>query len=197
MRYVYLNQEGLLGDYAKPLRRNSKTGFKRVQGLQIALEQTIRHYSRLSATEDNSRALWESLYTIFTTAEQGMTKNEVECDAFNEIKFWVKEIGRSIAHVSRRTGISNYVYKEEVTAFLNSDPNSPYFIERFLRAAVCLASNGFSSVKAEETAEYLFYKINRMGDEELLKMANKWHDDLLSFTQRRISRTSESVEIPF
>lgn len=166
MRYIYINQDGVLGDYIKPLRRHSKTGFKRVQNLQIFLEQTVLHYSNLPATEGNSELLWGSIRAVAKKATAGMTEMELKCDAYLEIEKWVGEIGQQIAFGAKRRGIDEYTGYVYMMKFRDMESGNPSFIKAYLQFLTCMTSTGFRSA---DSAEALFARIDTMTDEELIE----------------------------
>lgn len=198
MRYIYINQKGVLGDYAKPLRRNSKTGFKRVQDLQIALEQTIRHYSNLPATEENSKILWESIRAVAKQATSEMTEKEMECDAYLEIENWVGSIGRQIAFGAKRMGVDEYTGYVYMQKFKAMESGNPEFIKAYLQMLTCMASTGFRSA---DNAETLFARIDGMTDEELMEEGLREQEKIKYFKAERqsvgFSFNNETEEIPF
>ena len=170
MRYVFINQSGVLGDYAKPFK-TTRTGFKRVQDMQIALEQTLKMYSNLPATAENAESLWTSLDTVARQAVKEMFKPEMECDAFLEIESWLGQVGEALAWGSQRKGIS-YQTRNEICSkfFYKMDGSEPEFINTYLQMMLCTITNKFND---KEAADAFFAHIDDMSDEEIMEMALK------------------------
>lgn len=198
MRYVYVQQTGTLGDYAKPLKRQNKTGYKRVQELQAALDQTVKMYSSKPATEENSQELWESLTNIGKKLADEMQDYERECDAYLEIEDWLSKIGERIAFGSVRPGITVPTHSRYCARFLATDSTSESFIDTYLKAITCITSLQF---KNRDNAEALFAKLDRMTDSELIQEALKDKEQMRLHKSPTPSGTMtlgyEEEELPF
>ena len=189
MRFVYLQQAGTLGDYAKPLKkRQHTTGYKRVQDLQVALEETIKMFASKPATEENSRELWESLTSIGEKLSNEMRDYERECDAYLEIEGWLSKIGERIAFGSIRPGITVPTHSRYCARFLTTDSSSENFIDAYLKAITCITSLQF---KKRENAEALFAKLDRMTDSELIQEALKDKEQMKSKKSLALHMSSE------
>lgn len=189
----------MLGDYVKPFK-TTRTGFKRVQDMHIALEQTLKMYSNHPATAENAESLWTSLDTIARKVVKEMFKPEIECDAFLEIESWLEQVGEAIAWGSQRKGISNYTHNLICNKFINMDGSEPDFINTYLQMITCITSLQF---KSKENAEALFAKIDKMDDDELFKEALKYQEKMkYSKAEKQMSTAgyrlnTETEEIPF
>lgn len=97
----FVDLQGYLGDYVKIIRRESKTGDVNIQDLQTKLNATIKVASRLQATAENCKNLWERLVNIvYSTNVQNK-----EDKAYKEIINGLDKIGYSIAYVCPRVGV--------------------------------------------------------------------------------------------
>lgn len=189
----------MLGDYAKPFK-TARTGFKRVQDMHIALEQTLKMYSNLPATAENAESLWTSLDTVARQAVKEMFKPEIECDAFLEIESWLGQVGEAIAWGSRRKGISIYTHNSICNKFIKMDGSEPEFIKTYLQMITCITSLQF---KSKANAEIFFANIDKMDDEEIMEMAMKDKEKMKYATAERQTVGSsfqlynEVEEMPF
>lgn len=97
----FVDLQGYLGDYVKIIRRESKTADVNIQDLQTKLNATIKVASRLQATAENCKNLWERLVNIvYSTNVQNK-----EDKAYKEIINGLDAIGYSIAYVCPRVGV--------------------------------------------------------------------------------------------
>ena len=97
----FVDLQGYIGDYVKIIRRESKTGDIQIQDLQTKLNATIKVASRLQATAENCKNLWERLVNIvYSTNVQNK-----EDKAYKEIINGLDKIGYSIAYVCPRVGM--------------------------------------------------------------------------------------------
>ena len=97
----FVDLQGYLGDYVKIIRRESKTADVNIQDLQTKLNATIKVASRLQATAENCKNLWERLVNIvYSTNVQNK-----EDKAYKEIINGLDKIGYSIAYVCPRVGM--------------------------------------------------------------------------------------------
>ena len=97
----FVDLQGYLGDYVKIIRRESKTGDIQIQDLQTKLNATIKVASRMPATAENCKNLWERLVNIVYSTN---VKNK-EDKAYKEIINGLDAIGYSIAYVCPRVGV--------------------------------------------------------------------------------------------
>lgn len=97
----FVDLQGYLGDYVKIIRRESKTCDKQIQDLQTILNATIKLFSRLPATAENCKNLWERLINIVYSTNV----NNKEDKAYKEIINGLDAIGYSIAYVCPRVGV--------------------------------------------------------------------------------------------
>lgn len=178
----------------------------------------------MAADAENSQELWETLESIMIKVYNKMTEMEKKTEAFKEIYEWFLDVGDNIAFMHIRKGIPERIASMYYARFINCNKDSEEFVPLFLKEIICRYSK-FCWKK--ETANSVLCMLSEMSEEELkvaavewqkgymkkydyierfaaekereirAEMANEWHDDLLSFTQRTVSSTSESVEIPF
>lgn len=101
----FVDLQGYLGDYVKIIRRESKTADVNIQDLQTKLNATIKVASRLQATAENCKNLWERLVNIvYSTNVQNK-----EDKAYKEIINGLDKIGYSIAYVCPRVGMIKHI----------------------------------------------------------------------------------------
>ena len=98
---VFVNLNGTLGDYAERIFTQAVTTDNSIIVLQKKLNVTISTMSKMPATAENCKALWNRLTDLVHNA--GIVYTEYE--AYKEIINAVDDIGYSIAYVCPRLGI--------------------------------------------------------------------------------------------
>ena len=104
----FVDLQGYLGDYVKKIYTQAVTNDDEIVSLQKKLNVTISTMSKMPATADNCKALWNRLTDLVHNA--GIVHTEY--DAYKEIINAVDKIGYSIAYVCPRVGMIKH--KESV-----------------------------------------------------------------------------------
>lgn len=97
----FVDLQGYLGDYVKKIYTQAVTNDDEIVSLQKKLNVTISTMSKMPATADNCKALWNRLTDLVHNA--GIVHTEYE--AYQEIIKAVDDIGYSIAYVCPRVGV--------------------------------------------------------------------------------------------
>lgn len=98
---VFVTLTGNLGDYAEKIYTQSASSDNSIVLLQRKLNATISMMSKLPATAENCKALWNKLTELVHNS--GVVHTEY--DKYKEIINAVDDIGYSIAYVCPRLGI--------------------------------------------------------------------------------------------
>lgn len=98
---VFVTLTGNLGDYVEKIYTQSSSSDNAIVLLQRKLNATISMMSKLPATAENCKALWNKLTELVHNA--GVVHTEYE--AYKEIINAVDEIGNNIAYLVPRLGI--------------------------------------------------------------------------------------------
>jgi len=105
---VFITLKGNIDRYVQMIFTKTNTKNKDVQILKTKLNIQIKDFLELPATADNCKELWQNLMEIFKETE--ITDKKDEC--YKEIVKAVDDIGKKIAYISKRTGITNRAYSE-------------------------------------------------------------------------------------
>ena len=97
----FVDLQGYLGDYVKKIYTQAVTNDDEIVSLQKKLNVTISTMSKMPATAENCKALWNRLTDLVHNA--GIVHTEY--DAYKEIINAVDKIGYSIAYVCPRVGV--------------------------------------------------------------------------------------------
>lgn len=176
---IFVDLEGTLGTYAKPVKTASTSSFKNVQNLQVAVNETVKQYAVRDAFAENCKELWESLYSILDKAAKQMTKTERSCSKYQEILDWFFHLGNDIAFYSIRWGISRSYFdtKRAYDGFKNTPTeNSELLVKRFLDLRMRMISVSFSD---PSTQMFELKRLENMSDDELLTQALKEQNDII------------------
>lgn len=101
----FVDLQGYLGDYVKKIYTQAVTNDDEIVSLQKKLNVTISTMSKMPATADNCKALWNRLTDLVHNA--GVVHTEY--DAYKEIINAVDKIGYSIAYVCPRVGMIKHI----------------------------------------------------------------------------------------
>lgn len=109
---IFIDLKGkTLGDYVTFIFRKIQTNNKEVQMLQTQLNIVIKESIGLEPTAKNCKNFWETLTGIMYQTNPEDRKDE----ACKEIIDQVDKIGKKIAYLCKRSGISNRAYSEGYT----------------------------------------------------------------------------------
>ena len=97
----FVDLQGYLGDYVKKIYTQAVTNDDEIVSLQKKLNVTISTMSKMPATAENCKALWNRLTDLVHNA--GIVHTEY--DKYQEIIKAVDDIGYSIAYVCPRVGV--------------------------------------------------------------------------------------------
>ena len=97
----FVDLQGYLGDYVKKIYTQAVTNDNEIVSLQKKLNVTISTMSKMPATAENCKTLWNRLTDLVRNA--GVVHTEYE--AYQEIINAVDDIGYSIAYVCPRVGV--------------------------------------------------------------------------------------------
>ena len=100
----FVDLQGYLGDYVKKIYTQAVTNDDEIVSLQKKLNVTISTMSKMPATADNCKTLWNRLTDLVHNA--GVVHTEYE--AYKEIINAVDKIGYSIAYVCPRVGVKKH-----------------------------------------------------------------------------------------
>ena len=170
---IFLDLQGTLGVYAKPIRTKSSTGFEKLHTLQASINSTVEQYRNTDALAINCREFWESLYSMLTKANRTLTAAEKKSDVYKEILDWYTALGNQIAFFTIRSGVvnSDYDWKAICDKFLDAPRDAEdYYLECFLQMSVFMCS---VKMKNKEVALYYLKKLEKASREQLLNMADE------------------------
>lgn len=97
----FVDLQGYLGDYVKKIYTQAVTNDNDIVSLQKKLNVTISTMSKMPATAENCKTLWNRLTDLVRNA--GVVHTEY--DKYKEIVEAVDDIGYSIAYVCPRVGV--------------------------------------------------------------------------------------------
>ena len=173
-RKAFFTRDGLIKDYVKPIGIIARTGSVKLREMQAALENTLKMYSNLEATAENTKALWETLASIRNKVYNTLSESEKHYEAFIEMEEYLGKVGSEIAWGEKRKGVTRIIQNRYASRFIDMEPSEPEFINTYLTVLTCISTFNFS----DDDALGLFNKIDRMSDEELLIQATKDQDKL-------------------
>lgn len=148
---VYVNLQGLLGDYVQKVTRTSKTGDKAIQKLQEDINRSINVASRVAATKGNCKELWERITSLIKNS--GIKNTEYK--AYKEIVEAVDRIGYKIAYIVPRKGFK-MTTQEADEYFTTSTEDKAELGKVYMLYALTLAEKH----KKEFDKEVIAYKDN-------------------------------------
>ena len=189
---IFLDLQGTLGTYAKPIRTKSSTGFEKLHTLQASINETVEQYSRTDAFAANCREFWETIYSMLMKTNRTLTPAEKKSEVYKEILDWFTNVGNSIAFFTLRSGVvvSDYDWKGICDRFLDAPRNmEDYYLQCYLQMSVYMCS---VKMKNKEAALYQLKKLEKATREQLLNMA----DEDRAALNAKLCRFGE-VEKPF
>lgn len=170
---IFLDLQGTLGVYAKPIRTKSSTGFEKLQTLQGALNETVEQYRNIDAFASNCREFWDAIYSMLMKTNRTLTAAEKKSDVYKEILDWFTNLGNNIAFFTIRSGVvvSDYDWKGICDRFLDAPRNmEDYYLQCYLQMSVYMCS---VKMKNKEVALYKLKKLEKASREQLLAMADE------------------------
>ena len=198
MLTVYLNLNGVLGDYVKQIRTKSTTKSIGLINMQAELNQCVEKHVSIAATAGNCKKFFEELQEIAQRKTNALTEQEMTWDKFKEIEDWYMHAGYQLAIGYTRKGVSMETYTKYKN-YMMFDEDIYKRVHYLFKVVVCIASLTPGDLRIVQDVRLAAMseldKLEKMTDDEIVEYLENKESRIYSLMSEfeRVSRHRFSV----